>query len=57
MRGAKDQRPDVEVKKDILDTLRQKWDILMAVDDNPSVLSLWQSEGIKTITVPGWIED
>jgi hypothetical protein len=57
MRGAKDQRPDVKVKKDILDVIRQKWAVGIAVDDNPSVIDLWKREGIKTITVPGWIED
>jgi hypothetical protein len=54
MRGDKDDRPDFEVKRDILAAIRCTWDVRMAVDDNPAVIALWQSEGIDTITIPGW---
>jgi phosphoglycolate phosphatase-like HAD superfamily hydrolase len=55
MRGDKDMRPDVDVKRDILNGfIRPAWTPVLAVDDNPSVLALWDAEGIPTIRVPGW---
>ena len=54
MRADKDGRPDVEVKRDILAAIRRTWVPVVAVDDNPSVIALWKSEGIPTIIVPGW---
>lgn len=56
MRRQGDSRPDYEVKKDILRTIRQAYTPLMAVDDNPNVIRLWQEEGLSTIIVPGWEE-
>ena len=56
MRGNKDMRPDYEVKKGILDKIRKTWDVVHAMDDNPSVIALWQEEGIPVTRVPGWIE-
>lgn len=54
MRHDKDQRKDVEVKRDILARIRQTWEPVAAVDDNPSVVALWVEEGIPTHVVPGW---
>lgn len=54
MRDSWDSRPDYEVKKDILSTLRRKWDIVHAIDDNPSVITLWREEGIPVTVIPGW---
>ena len=54
MRHDRDSRPDVEVKSDILDRIRQTWDVVAAVDDNPAITALWISEGIPTHIVPGW---
>lgn len=54
MRGDKDNRSDVEVKRDILDMIRCTWHVEFAVDDNPSVIALWESENIPTIVIPGW---
>ena len=54
MRGDLDKRKDTEVKRDILTTIRRHYNVVRAVDDNPSVIALWQEEGIPTITVPGW---
>jgi phosphoglycolate phosphatase-like HAD superfamily hydrolase len=56
MRGNKDQRPDVEVKRDILRQIRTRYEVMQAYDDNPSVIGLWLSEGIPVIGVPGWVE-
>jgi phosphoglycolate phosphatase-like HAD superfamily hydrolase len=54
MRGNEDNRKDYEVKKDMLDTLRNAYDIIHAWDDNPSIIKLWQENNIPTTVVPGW---
>ena len=54
MRGDRDGRPDVEVKRDILARIRQTHDVVMAVDDNPAVIALWREEGIPVHVVPGF---
>lgn len=54
MRGNHDNRPDYEVKKDILNTIRQAWNVIHAWDDNPSIIKLWTEEGIPTTIVEGW---
>lgn len=54
MRGNKDQRKDYEVKKDILSTIRKAWNPIHAWDDNPSIIALWDEEGIPCSVVPGW---
>lgn len=56
MRESWDQRPDYEVKKDIYFKLSLKYDVIHAVDDNPSVLTLWRELGIPVTVVPGWME-
>ena len=54
MRGNEDHRPDFEVKQDILSVIRNSWNPIHAVDDNPSVIALWQQHGIPVTIVPGW---
>lgn len=54
MRGDKDNRPDYLVKKDILDSIRTRYNVIHAVDDNPAVIALWEEEGIPTTVVEGW---
>jgi hypothetical protein len=54
MRKNKDQRVDVEVKRDILNVIRESWTVVHAIDDNPSIIELWESEGIPTTHVEGW---
>lgn len=58
MRPDGDQRPDVEVKREILhDRIRSSgFEPVLAVDDNPSVIALWAAENIPTLIVPGWDE-
>lgn len=56
MRRDKDSRPDVEVKRDILRAVKKSWDVVAAWDDNPKIIALWESEGIPTVRVEGWIE-
>lgn len=54
MRKNGDNRKDVLVKRDMLDSISKRFDVVMAVDDNPNVLALWQDNGITTVEVPGW---
>jgi hypothetical protein len=54
MRRKGDQRPDYEVKKDILNRINSQYQVVHAVDDNPNVLKLWEENGIPTTRVPGW---
>lgn len=54
MRGNDDNRPDYEVKKDMLETIRQAYDVIHAWDDNPSIIKLWTEEGIPNTIVGGW---
>lgn len=49
-----DQRQDVDVKRDMLSRLRARFDIIEAWDDNPAIIELWRSEGIRVHEVPGW---
>lgn len=54
MRGNEDFRSDVEVKKDILSTIRKAWTPIHAIDDNPAIISLWISEGISVTQISGY---
>lgn len=53
-RGLEDQRPDREVKRDILEIIRRTHEVVHAWDDNPNVIALWEEEGIPVTVVPGW---
>lgn len=55
MRRNGDMRGDVLVKAEILARLREKYDIRLAYDDNPSIIALWEREGIPVIEIPGWL--
>jgi len=54
MRADEDNRPDYEVKKDILNKISNQWDVVHAVDDNPSVIALWQEHQIPTTKIGTW---
>lgn len=57
MRADHDNRPDYEVKADILNQIRAGgWIPVLAFDDNPNVVKLWEENNIPTIIVPGWSE-
>ena len=53
MRGVQVNRKDYDVKADLLRSIQRRYDVRLAVDDNPNVIRLWQEHGIPTITVPG----
>lgn len=53
MRRSKDYRPDFVVKEEILDKILQdEYNPVLAFDDNPNVIALWQKKGIPVIRVP-----
>ena len=54
MRDNEDNRPDYEVKKDILQTIRKSWNPIHAWDDNPNIIRLWTEENIPCTIVEGW---
>jgi phosphoglycolate phosphatase-like HAD superfamily hydrolase len=57
MRPIKDYRKDYIIKKEILERIRNSWNVVHAVDDNPAVLKLWEEEGIPTTRIPGFYEE
>lgn len=58
MRADGDYRKDREIKCEILAEIREHYNIVAAVDDNPNVIALWEDEGIPEIeVVPGWDYD
>lgn len=57
MRADDDNRPDYEVKKDILDKISTLWSVTHAVDDNPNVIKLWQDHQIPTTKIGTWDGD
>lgn len=54
MRKDDDHREDYEVKKDILDHINEYWEVKHAVDDNPSIIKLWEENGISTTKIGTW---
>ena len=55
MRHVKDQRPDEQVKQEILDQIKASWSPIWAFDDNPSTIKVWRDAGIPVTVVPGWV--
>jgi FMN phosphatase YigB (HAD superfamily) len=57
MRAQADGRADVEVKRDLLAIIRRTHRVILAVDDNPSIIALWNEERIPVVTWPGWPDE
>lgn len=57
LRPDDDLRPDHEVKHDILKKVREDYDILRAIDDNPTLKTTWAKNKIQTTMVPGFTEE
>lgn len=51
MRLHGDERPDVEIKADLLANAQAVYDIVGAYEDNPTVADYWESQGILTVRV------
>jgi uncharacterized HAD superfamily protein len=56
MRENGDRRPDDLVKQEILDTHFNKDEIELVIDDRPSVLRMWQRNGLKVLDVGDGLE-
>jgi len=57
MRKQRDGRKPDQVKQDVVMDLRsQGLNPVMAIDDSPYNIAMFESLGLKTITVPGWME-
>jgi hypothetical protein len=56
MRNNGDYRKDSIVKREIIDRLLGRYDIIGAYDDNPSIVRLWADYGIPCTVVPGWVD-
>jgi len=55
MRGNDDQRPDLELKRSILETIRSMgYKVEKAYEDNPVIVKLWEAEGIETVHIEGY---
>ncbi len=54
MRPNGDYRPDYEVKLHMVMSLQKRFDIVMAFDDNPSIIDMWEELDIPCTVVPGW---
>ena len=56
MRRSGDKRPDTEVKKGMYDTYFQHYNVEVVFDDRPSVIRMWQSNGVRVEDVGAGIE-
>lgn len=56
MRKSGDKRPDTEVKQQILDTYFDKTKIKLVIDDRPSVIRMWRSNGLEVMDVGNGVE-
>ena len=53
-----DARPDEKTKQENLSRINDTEEIIiLAIDDNPNTIKIWQDAGIPTITVPGYVGD
>lgn len=52
MRPGSDSRPDTEVKQQMYDKyFKGKYEVTMVIDDRPSVIEMWRSNGLDVIDV------
>lgn len=56
MRKAGDRRPDTEVKQEILNKYFRKDKIELVIDDRPSVIRMWQANGLPVMDVGNGVE-
>lgn len=57
MRGQEDMRPDIEVKKEIYNSVfKDKFDIVAVFEDRPRIIRMYQELGLNVIDVGGGVE-
>lgn len=49
-----DKRPAAEYKREVLNNLREFYDIVWACDDDPRIHAMYEEEGVNAMLVPGW---
>lgn len=54
MRPDSDGRKAEDVKLDILNSIRNRYNVVLAVDDSPYNVQMFIKNGIPTTLVPGW---
>ena len=56
MRRWNDFRPDDVIKQELfMQFIAPRYNVVRAVDDNPSVIQVWEDLGVpEVITIPGW---
>lgn len=57
MRPDGDRRVDRAVKTDLYRYFSRMYDFRRAIDDNPSIVKLWQDVGLPVTVVPSWDQD
>ena len=56
MRQANDKRPDTLTKQDMLDKYIDKSKVVLVIDDRPSIIRMWESNGLKVKDVGKGVE-
>lgn len=56
MRDTNDFREDTIVKKELADKCSVNLEYILAFDDRPRIIEMWESNGIPTITMGEWKE-
>jgi hypothetical protein len=56
MRESGDKRPDVEVKRDILNNYLKHLDIVRVYDDRPSVIRMWRDNELEVMDMGAGVE-
>lgn len=54
MRRDDDTRPHAEIKREILRALKEDFDLIAGIDDDPKNIIMFDEEGIPGIVVPGY---
>lgn len=54
MRANDDPRPYPESKRDAMKQILQFWDVVLAYDDDPNILEIWDEMSIPRIKIGDW---
>jgi len=57
MRPNKNFNDVVQIKKELLNTIRYKYEIIFALEDNEDLAKMWENEGIPCMKVPKSLND
>ena len=52
MRPNKNFNDVVQIKKELLNTIRYKYEIIFALEDDEDLAKMWEKEGIPCIKIP-----